>query len=168
MGGCADEECMRTKGTPAELEARRRRAAVLLGQGKGTNQVARLVGAAPSSVSRWKKALKKRGPDGLTARPHPGPVPRLDKAPQRRLLTLLKKGAVAAGYDSDLWTCRRVRDLIGTTFGVWYDLNHVGRILHSLGLSVQKPEARARERDEAAVARWRKKDWPRLKKTRGV
>jgi transposase len=157
---------MRTKGAPAELEARRRRAAVLLGQGKGTNEVARLVGAAPSSVSRWKKALRKRGPDGLSAKPHPGPKPRLGKAQKRRLLALLKRGAVAAGYDSDLWTCRRVRDQIGKTEGVWYDLNHVGRILHSMGLSVQKPEARARERDEKAVERWRKRDWPRIKKTR--
>lgn len=159
---------MRTKGTPAELEARRRRAAVLLSRGKGINEVARLVGAAPSSVSRWNKALRKGGPDGLRARPHPGPKPRLDKAQKRRLLALLKKGAVAAGYDSDLWTCRRVRDLLGKAEGVWYDLNHVGRILHSLGLSVQKPEARARERDEKAIERWRKKGWPRIKKTRGV
>jgi transposase len=159
---------MRIKGTPAELEARRRRAAELLGQGKGTNEVARLVGAVPSSVSRWKKALKKRGPDGLKAKPHPGPRPRLDQAQKRRLVALLKKGAAAAGYDSDLWTCRRVADLLGRTEGVWYDLNHVGRILHTLGFSVQKPEARARERDEAAIRRWRKKDWPRIKKTRGV
>ena len=158
---------MRTKGTPAELEARRRRAAALLGQGKGTNEVARLVGVAPSSVSRWKKALRRRGPDGLRAKPHPGPKPRLNNAQKRRLLAALKKGAVAAGYDSDLWTCRRVRDLIGRTEGVWYDLNHVGRILHALGLSVQKPEARARERDESAIERRRKRDWPRIKRTRG-
>ena len=159
---------MRTKGTPAELEAKRRRAAELLRQGKGASEVARLVGAAPSSVSRWKKALAKRGPGGLAAKPHAGPKPRLDKVQKRRLLALLKKGAVAAGYDSDLWTCRRVAALIGKTEGVWYDLNHVGRILHSLGLSVQKPEAKARERDEKVIQQWRTHDWPRIKKTRGV
>lgn len=158
---------MRIKGTPAELEARRRRAAELLGRGKGVNEVARLIGAASSSVSRWKKAWRRRGADGLRAKPHPGPKPRLDKARKRRLVAALKRGAVAAGYDSDLWTCRRVRDLIGKTDGVWYDFNHVGRILHALGFSVQKPEARARERDEAAIERWRRKDWPRIKKTRG-
>jgi transposase len=158
---------MRTKGTPAELEARRRRAAELLGRGKGTNEIARLVGVGSSAVSKWKRVLRKRGPEGLRAKPHPGRKSRLSAVQKRRLLALLKRGAVAAGYDSDLWTCRRVRDQIGRTEGVWYDLNHVGRILHSLGLSVQKPEARARERDEAAIERWRKKDWPRLKKARG-
>ena len=159
---------MRIKGTPAELESRRRRGATLLSQCKGVSEVARLIGCSTGSVDRWKKALKRHGPDGLAAKPHPGPKPKLSDAQKRRLVTLLQKGAVAAGYDSDLWTCRRVRDLIAKTEGVWYDLNHVGRILHSLGLSVQKPEARARERDEAAIQRWRKKDWPRIKKTRGV
>lgn len=158
---------MRTKGSPAELEARRLRAAELLGQGKGTNEVARLVGVTASCVSKWKKALRKRGSDGLRARPLPGRKPKLSAAQKRRLTALIKKGATAAGYDSDLWTCRRVRDQIGKTFGVWYDFNHVGRILHALGFSVQKPEARARERDEESIARWREKDWPRIKKTRG-
>lgn len=158
---------MRTKGSPAELEARRLRAAALLGQGKTPSEVARLVGVTPSCVSKWKKALRKRGIKGLKARPHPGRQARLSPAHKRRLLAMLKKGALAAGYDNDLWTCRRVRDRIGKTFGVWYDFNHVGRILHAMGLSVQKPEARARERDEAAIARWRRKDWPRIKKTRG-
>ena len=101
------------------------------------------------------------------AKPHPGPKPRLSNAQKRRLVLRLKKGALAAGYDSDLWTCRRVRDLIGKTEGVWYDFNHVGRILHTLGFSVQKPQARARERDEEAIERRRKRDGPRIKKTRG-
>ncbi|MCC6425998.1 MAG: transposase [Phycisphaerales bacterium] len=158
---------MRTKGSSAEPEARRLRAAELLGKGKGTNEVARLVGVTASCVSKGKKALRKRGPAGLRARPQPGRTPRLNGSQTRRLVATIKRGAVAAGYDSDLWTCRRVRDLIGKTFGVRYDFNHVGRILHALGFSVQKPEARARERDETAIQRWRKKDWPRLKETRG-
>jgi transposase len=159
---------MRTKGTPAELEARRLRAAELLGQGKGTDEVARLVGVTPSCVSKWRKALRRRGLDGLKARPHPGPKPRLNGSQKRSLVALLKKGAVAAGYPNDLWTCRRVRDLIGKALNVWYDPDHVWRILHGLGSSAQKPEARARERDEAAITRWRKRDWPRIKERRVV
>jgi len=158
---------MRTKGTPAELEARRLRAAELLGQGKGSAEVARRVGVTSSCVSKWKKALRKRGIEGLRAKPLPGRKPRLTAAQKRRLVAVIKRGAAAAGYDSDLWTCRRVRDVIGKTFGVWYDFNHVGRILHALGFSVQKPEARARERDERVIQRWRERDWPRIKKTRG-
>jgi len=157
---------MRTKGTPAELEARRLRAAELLGRGKGTNEVARLVGASPSTVSKWKKRLRRGGVKGLRAKPHPGPTPRLNGSQRRSLVALLRRGAVAAGYPNDLWTCRRVTDLIGRTFNVWYDPDHVWKILHALGWSAQKPEARARERDEAAIGRWRKQAWPRIRKTR--
>lgn len=138
----------------------------LLGRGKSINEVARIIGCSTGSIDRWKKAVRTKGLDGLKARPHPGPKPRLTPSDKRRLVGLLKRGAVAAGYPNDLWTCKRVADLIGRTFGVWYDPDHVWRILHGLGWSAQKPESRARERDETLIQRWRKKDWPRIKKTR--
>jgi transposase len=159
---------MRIKGSPAELEARRLRAAELLREGKGVNEVARTVGASSSSVSRWKTALRKRGEAGLKAKPHPGRRPRLSTADKRRLVAMLKKGAAAAGYPNDLWTCRRVRDLIAREFGVRYHSDHVWKILRGLGFTAQKPERRARERDEDAILRWRKQEWPRIKEKRGV
>ena len=73
-------------------------------------------------------------------------------------------GAQASGYNTDLWTCRRVAVVIQKRFGVSYHFNHVGRILHALGFSPQKPLRRARERDEEAIERWRREDWPRIKK----
>ena len=39
-----------------------------------------------------------------------------------------------------------------------------GPTLSPLGWSAQKPEHRARERDEDAIERWRRVEWPRLKK----
>ena len=48
-----------------------------------------------------------------------------------------------------------VQDLIRRCFGVEYHVDYVGTLLHKLGWSVQKPTLRARERDEAAIARWR-------------
>lgn len=126
-----------------------------------------MVGASSSSVSRWKTALRKRGDAGLKARPNSGRPPLLSKADKGHLVVLLKRGAIAAGHPNDLWTCRRVAGLIGKTFNVWYDPDHVWRILDALGWSSQKPEARARERDEKNIASWRKKEWPRIKKRRG-
>ena len=37
--------------------------------------------------------------------------------------------------------------------------------MHSLSWSHQKPEKRAVERDEEAIEQWKRKDWPRVKKT---
>ena len=71
---------------------------------------------------------------------------------------------LGGGFATDLWTCRRVSDLIQKHFGILYHFNHVGRLLHALGFSPQQPLRRARERDEEAIARWREHDWPRIKK----
>jgi transposase len=155
---------MRTKGTAAELEVRRRIAADLLGNGKNPAEVVKLLGVSLSSAKRWKKVVEQDGPAGLAAKPHPGPRPKLSEDQRDALCDLLVAGALAAGFATNLWTCFRVSDLIQKRFGISYHFNHVGRLLHDLGFSQQQPRRRARERDEAAIAHWREYDWPRIKK----
>jgi len=155
---------MRPKGSGAELEARRRVAERLLGQGLGLRAVARAVGASPSSVKRWSDALKGGGPDALKAKPHPGRRPLLSLRQKERLRRLLLKGARKVGYATDLWTCPRVAEVITKHFGVRYHPDHVWRILRGLGWTCQKPERRARERDEETVRQWREQRWPHIKK----
>lgn len=136
----------------------------LLAQGQGIRRVARAVGASPSSVKRWSDALQAGGPEALKAKPHPGRRPFLSRRQKERLRRLLLKGPCAAGYRTDLWTCSRVAEVIAKRFGVCYHVDHVGRLLHGLGWTCQKPERRARERDEAAIRRWREQRWPDIKK----
>ena len=100
----------------------------------------------------------------LAARPHLGPEPRPSLENLEHLERVLLGGARKAGLDSDLWTCSRVAELIQRRFGVSYHPDYVSRILHKLGWSCQKPERRARERDEARIEQWRKAEWPRIKK----
>jgi transposase len=64
-----------------------------------------------------------------------------------------------------LWTTSRIAALIEKQFHVTYHRDHVGRLMHSLNWSHQKPERRAIERDERAIDRWKRKTWPRVKKT---
>jgi len=81
------------------------------------------------------------------------------------LVNLLLQGPMMHGYRSNLWTTARIAELIRSQFGIRYHRDHVGRLMHSLNWSPQKPERRALERDEQAIARWQQKDWPRIKKT---
>jgi transposase len=159
---------MRPKGTAAELEARRLRAADLLLDGKATEEVARLVGAGHSSVKKWNAALKRGGKEALAAKPHSGAPSKLTAEQKQRLVKILVAGPLASGYRTDLWSCPRVADVVQKTFGVSYHPDHLGRILHDLGFTPQKPEQLARERDEEAIARWRQHDWPRIKRGLGV
>lgn len=155
---------MRPKGTPTELEVRRRIAANLLLDGMGICEVARLVGASTSSVKRWKDAMDAGGVSALRPKEHPGRAPLLTDRQKRELLKLLQRGPVAAGYDTEQWTCPRVAEMIEQHFDVHYHVGHVWRLLRSLGWTWQKPEQRARERNEPAIQRWRDEDWPRIKK----
>ena len=158
---------MRTKGSAAELEARRRRAAEYFQAGKSLAETARLVGVSISSIKRWKRAWAEGGEAALAAKPHPGPTPKLSTEQKLKLLTILAAGPRAAGFQTDLWTCARVAVAIFENFGVEYHPDHVGRILHDLGYTPQKPRRVAREQDAEAVEKWRAEDWPRIKKKHG-
>jgi transposase len=155
---------MRPKGSAAELEARRRQAVALLQDGKSITEVARLVGVNLSSVKRWKRAVAAGGLNVLAAKPNKGRPPRLSLAQKQELRQIVCGSPRAAGFSTDLWTCRRVAEVIQKRFGVQYHRDHVGRLLHSLGFTQQKPQRRATERDEAAIQSWRERDWPRIKK----
>jgi transposase len=136
----------------------------LLQEGKGVREVARLTGASPSSVSRWKQELEEGGLEALQAKSHPGRRAQLTQEQKLALEQVLLKGPLAAGFTTDLWTLARVAEVIKREFGVKYHPGHVWYVLRAMGWSCQKPERRARERDEPAVARWRKQDWRRIKK----
>lgn len=157
----------RPKGSADLLKDRRKRALQLLAAGDSLNEVARQIGCTASSVMRWRDARQRRGAKGLEVGFSPGRPPRLDGKQQKRLIRMLLDGAEAQGYRTDLWTTARIAEVIRREFGVAYHRDHVGRLMHRLGWSPQKPERRAVERDEGAIERWKRKDWPRVKKTPG-
>jgi transposase len=162
--GCDILAGMRPPGTPAALEQRRRTAIELLQQKMMIKDIAAAVHASTSSVKRWRDAYEAQGDAGLNSIPNEGRAPRLNEKQRKQLTRVLLKGARASGYPNDLWTCPRVAEVIQRLFDVHYHVDHIGKLLHRLGWSVQKPERRARERDEAAIAQWRKEEWPRIKK----
>lgn len=159
---------MRPHGTPEELERRRRRAIDLLKAGASITEVARRVGCSHSSVILWRDAVRRRGPRALRAKPAPGRPPKLSARQRAKLPALLRRGAEAWGFETDLWTTRRIATMIQHEFRVGLHRAHVGRVLTALGWSCQKPERRALERDEAAILRWKRYRWTTIKKTRSA
>ena len=155
---------MRPHGTPAELEARRRRAVRLLQDGNSLSAVARMVGAAVSAVWQWRETVRRKGDRGLAARPAPGRPRKLTSRQRQRLPKLLAVGAQAYGYRNDLWTTRRIAAVIKRELSVKYHPAHVSRILADLGWSCQKPERRALERNEATIEHWKRHRWVEIKK----
>jgi transposase len=155
---------MKKRGTKREKEARRMVAAEMFQRGIGPYEVARTLGVTHGAVSQWKIALESGGIAALRSKPNPGGKSRMNDKQRAILPELLIAGAMAVGFGTDLWTLPRVAKLIEQRFGISYETSHVSRILKRLGFSPQKPERRAREQDEEAVARWREYDWVRIKK----
>ena len=156
---------MRPAGSPQTLQRRRERAMKLLKQGHQPCTVASLLNVDRRSVRRWNAAYRQQGSQALQAKPAPGRPAKLSHQDRGRLEKLLLKGAAAAGFATDLWTCPRIADAIEHRFGVHYHVDHIGRLMRALGWSPQKPARRAVERDEQAIANWVKSDWPQVKKT---
>src|SRR5208337_4778307 len=94
-----------------------------------------------------------------------GLPPQLKRQQKQELIGLLKQGSLAAGYSTEMWTTRRVAEQIRRHWGLAYHPGHVWKILIALGWSCQKPERRAIQRDPKKIRQWKRRGWPRIKKS---
>jgi transposase len=146
------------------LEGRRRRAWELKQQGWKQQDIATALGVTPGAVSQWLRRAREGGLQALRRLPVKGRTPKLTQAQLERLPDLLAPGAEAYGYRGQVWTTKRVAEVIWRTFGVSYHPAHISRLLRSVRLSVQQPIERATQRHEQAIQAWRDEQWPALKK----
>jgi transposase len=150
----------------ATEQARRIEAGRLFAEGLSQAEVARRLGVSRQSASRWFHLWKANGVEALRGAGRTGRKRQLSDEDLRRLEALLIEGPQAQGYETNLWTLKRIATVVRKRFGVSYHPGHVWKLLRQLGWSCQRPERRARERDEAAIRRWLKYRWPRIKKKR--
>ncbi len=147
-----------------EAARKRVRAGRLMQAGKTPAEAAKAVGVARQTAYTWKSRLDEGGIDALRAMVTGRPAQLDDKQLDALRLALLQ-GPLAHGFGTELWTLKRVRALIERLYGVRFSEVHVWRLLGAMGVSSQKPERRAIERDESAVLAWKRKTWPALKKS---
>jgi transposase len=155
---------MRPHGSAQSLEQRRLRAIRLLRAGKSYRDVASIVGASLSSVVRWQQSYRSHGKRGLHVKPSPGRTPLLNQRHRERLSRLLLQGPMEAGYETNLWTVRRIAEVIHREFGVRYTIPNVWKLMRAMGWTCQKPRQRDRERNKGAIRYWKQPVWPRTKK----
>jgi len=147
------------------LEKRRFQAIRLYQRGENQSAIARQVKVVRQTVARWVKQCRTQGKASLKKAGRAGRKPRLSQRQLQRLHRLLLQGPERLGYETPLWTCPRVADLIEREFRVRYHPGHVWKLLIGLGWSPQRPTGRARERNQEQIEHWTKKVWPALKKS---
>jgi transposase len=145
-------------------EARRLQAWRLKQRGWSQRQIAEALGVSEGAVSQWMTRARARGSDALRHRPPPGARRRLTDEQLACLPTLLHQGPEVYGFRGAVWTRNRIAVVIRSEFGVSYHPAHVSRVCRAIRWSPQTPARRARQRDEAAITRWRDETWSTLKK----
>jgi transposase len=128
--------------------------------------VSRKIGCSKSAVHSWKEEHKAKGDEGLKSKPVPGRPSKLNGRQKKSLVRTLVEGAMRNGYQTDLWTTRRIAQVIGKKFQISYHPNSIWWLLNEMGWSHQKPETRAKERDEKEIAHWKRHQLPHIKKVR--
>jgi transposase len=116
------------------MERRRLAAAEQLLTGTSQARVARMYGVSRTTTSRWHSALTRQGVDSLRKRRATGRPSRLTPEQLGDIVLIFREGALASGYNTNRWTTSRLASVIESRFGVHYDDDHVGRLMHKLGL----------------------------------
>lgn len=152
------------KCSPEEKERLRREAVRAVRGGRSGNSVAKDLGVSREAVRQWCERATEDPKNGLKATPR-GPRCWLSDSQLGRLREILLKGADSQGFPDPLWTVERVRLVVHRVFGIRYaheSLRHV--LINHLNFSCQKPEKRAKERDEKAIEHWKRKTFRAAKK----
>jgi transposase len=136
----------------------------LLQRGLSKAAVAMALDVSWVTANRWSKQLKAKQPRKRD-RQRIGRPKKLNNRQLAALKTILKKGALHYDYPTELWTLKRVADIIEKEFGVKYNTTHVWRVLRSLGFSAQVPLLKAMERNEKAIREWITTSWPQIVET---
>jgi transposase len=116
------------------METRRLAAAQELLSGATQSQVARRFGVSRTTASRWHRSIVQKGFEGLRKRRATGRPCRLTVDQVEEIRRMYSAGAMAFGFSTDRWTTAKLAEAIERRFGVRYDQDHVGRLLHKFGL----------------------------------
>src|SRR5260370_3324103 len=110
------------------LEERRMSALQLFGEGLNNSEIGRRLRVANQTVSRWRTEYASGGKKALVKAGRAGRKPELSAKQGKLLVDKLLAGPEKLGYETPLWTCNRVADLIEQEFHLHYHPVHVCKI----------------------------------------
>ena len=144
------------------LEHYRFRAIELHKSGEKVKDIAKFFGIHIGSVSRWLTMYRRGGKKALKSRKAPGPKTKLTTEEKKLIIKLIKKPATEYGFETPLWTCKKIKQLIKDKTGKTIHYSNVWRWLVRWNMSPQKPERRAHEFDQKKWNKWMKEVWPEI------
>jgi transposase len=138
---------------------------LLIHQGHREADAAAMIGVGRRTLQEWIRRYRDRGISALSKGPYPGGTSRLTQEQKAELSEIIEAGPQKAGLDTGVWSAPILVEMVSNLYGVSYSSSHMGRILHSLRMSVQYPTKKYPKGDERAQEEWRKETLPGIKKS---
>ena len=148
------------------LEQYRFQTLVLRKKGWKIDEIAEAFGVHRCSVSHWCTKAKRYGKKSLNLRKAKGAEPKLNKEDKIMIVSWLRKSAMDFGFETPLWDCKRVQTMIKKELNKSISISNLWETLRRWGLTPQKPEKEALEKNPAAVRKWLKEEWQKIEKHR--
>lgn len=127
------------------------------------NEIAHAFGLHQGSVSRWFTRANRHGKNNLKRTFAIGAKPKLTLVHKKRILQWIKQPATDFGFETPLWNCRRLQQLIVKKCGVSIHNSNIWEWLTKWNLTNQRPEKRALQADSEEKKKWLKEEWPAIK-----
>ena len=148
------------------LEYLRNQSIRLWKSGKKIEEIADFCGVHFTVVYKWIRIYKQKGLSGLKRRKAKGAKPKLNKEDKKQVISWLRKSALDFGFETPLWDCKRIQRMIKQKLNKNIAISNLWENLRRCGLTPQKPEKLALERNEMKVKKWIREEWPKIEKHR--
>ena len=148
------KKIMRTKSPTNSIEYQRNLCVKLDEESFTQVRIAKIIGKTQGWVSQVLSKFKKGGLDELKEKKAKGASPKLTETQKQELSNIIDKGALAYGFEGDIWTRKRVQLVIKEQYNVQYSERHVGKILQEMRYSKQIPQEIDYRQKQELVDEW--------------
>lgn len=148
------------------LEGCRIRTIELYKKGEKINDISYFLGFHRGVISKWISNFKKFGKKALLSKKAQGPDYKLSEKEIENIISILNDDATIYGFENPLWTCKMVQQTIFKETNKKIHTTNIMRLFKKLNLSPQKPERLASQRNEKAIRKWKREEWPKIEEHR--
>lgn len=141
----------------------RSRAVLAIEGGQRLGQVANAHGVDRTTLFRWVRRFAAEGHRGLERRAGSGRPRLLAAFDMEALNDIVLEPASHFGFETDLWTVGRLRQVVREHYGMTVSHDTVWRRLRDAGFTYQKPERRYFEVSEEARQEWMQNEVPQIR-----
>jgi transposase len=151
--------------SPKAMEQIRVRAVQSVQQGESPEKVIATLGFSRACIYNWLARYRDGGWHALKSGKHTGRPKKLSGQQIAWLYkTISDNDPIQLKFAFALWTRSMITRLIRKQFNLRLSETSVGRLLHQMGFSCQKPLYRAYQQNPEAVEHWKKTVFPQIKK----